>query len=101
MLALRTRLGPEVELVGVERQMTTFLASLETDPRVGTVAADLSRPLPFGDASFEAAVTTRSSACLISGRSCTKWLESWCLVGICCSATRTGTQWSSMRRTST
>ena len=62
--ALRERLGPEVKLVGVERYPPVLVKSLAADPKVHTVAADLNEPLPFADASFEAAVCQNTLECL-------------------------------------
>lgn len=64
MRALRERLGPKVALVGVEREMPVLLESLVVDPQVRPVAADLNEPLPFADASFEAAVCHNTLECL-------------------------------------
>ncbi len=65
MRALRERLGPDVELVGVEKKMPTLLESLTGDPRVSLAAADLNERLPFADASFGAAVCQNTLECLL------------------------------------
>lgn len=62
--ALRERLGQEVELVGVERELPTFAGKLASDENLRGVAADLSEPLPFDDASFEAALCHNTLECL-------------------------------------
>lgn len=64
LLALRERLGPEVELVGVEREPPALDGSLAADVNVSGVAADLREPLPFCDASFEAALCHNTLECL-------------------------------------
>ncbi len=64
MRALRERLGPGPELVGVEKNIPELCESLATDPNVRTVRADLNRTLPFADASVEAAVCQNTLECL-------------------------------------
>ncbi len=64
MRALRERLGPKVGLVGVEKEMPVLLESLAVDPEVRPVAADLNEPLPFAEATFEAAVCHNTLECL-------------------------------------
>ena len=64
LLALRERLGPEVELVGVERERPTLAGRLATDENVRSVAADLRERLPFSDESFEAALCHNTLECL-------------------------------------
>ncbi len=64
LLALRERLGPEVELVGVEKGLPALEPSLAADVKVRAVAADLREPLPFSDASFEAALCHNTLECL-------------------------------------
>ena len=64
MRALRERLGPAVELVGVERKTPDLLESLAGHANVRLVTADLSEPLPFADASFEAVVCHNVLECL-------------------------------------
>ena len=64
MRALRERLGPKVTLVGVEKKMPVLLDSLAVDPQVHPLAADLNEPLPFADASFQAAVCHNTLECL-------------------------------------
>ncbi len=66
MAALRQRLGPSVELVGVEKQMPVLLEALEADRNVRAVAADLNAPLPFEDASVEGAVCHNTLECLVN-----------------------------------
>lgn len=62
--ALRERVGPGVGLVGVERDMATLDESFAGDANVDRVAADLNEPLPFPDASFEAALCFNTLECL-------------------------------------
>jgi SAM-dependent methyltransferase len=62
--ALRERHGAELGLVGVDREMPKLDERLASDPNVQTVAADLDRPLPFADASFDAAVCHNTLECL-------------------------------------
>ncbi len=62
--ALRERLGPELELVGVEKELPALEESLAADANVRPVAADLREPLPFADASFEAALCHNTLECL-------------------------------------
>ena len=50
LAALRERLGPEVELIGVERREPELEPALAGDPQLTTVVADLNKPLPFEDA---------------------------------------------------
>lgn len=64
LLALRDRLGPDVELVGVEKELPTLDESLAADPNVRAVAADLREPLPFPDGIFEAALCHNTLECL-------------------------------------
>ena len=66
LAALRERLGPELELVGVERREPELEASLAGDPRLTIVVADLNKPLPFEDASIGAAVCHNTLEALIS-----------------------------------
>src|SRR5215217_4835902 len=56
MVALRNRFGPELELIGVERREPELDPSLQEDPHVRIVLADLNKRLPFEDASFGGAV---------------------------------------------
>ncbi|HEV2724465.1 MAG TPA: methyltransferase domain-containing protein [Thermoleophilaceae bacterium] len=62
--ALRERLGPAVELVGVEKELPALDESLAADVNVRPVAADMREPLPFSDASFEAALCHNTLECL-------------------------------------
>ncbi len=62
--ALRERLGPAVELVGVEKELPALDESLAADVNVRPVAADLREPLPFSDSSFEAALCHNTLECL-------------------------------------
>lgn len=62
--ALRERLGPQVELVGVDRKQPAFDDTLAADANVRGVAADLRERLPFEDASFEAALCHNTLECL-------------------------------------
>lgn len=62
--ALRERLGPQVELVGVERHPPPLDDTHAADANVRVVAADLLEPLPFADASFEAALCHNTLECL-------------------------------------
>jgi SAM-dependent methyltransferase len=66
LAALRERLGPELELIGVERREPELEAPLASDPRVTTVVADLNKPLPFEDASIGAAVCHNTLEALLS-----------------------------------
>jgi SAM-dependent methyltransferase len=66
LLALRERLGPSVELVGVERREPELDPALAADPAVRTVVADLNKPLPFEDASLGGAVCHNTLAALTS-----------------------------------
>ena len=52
LAALRERLGPDVELIGVERREPELVPALAGDPRLSTVVADLNKPLPFEDDVF-------------------------------------------------
>jgi SAM-dependent methyltransferase len=62
--AVRERVGPDVELVGVERDMKPLEADLAGDANVRLVTADLNGPLPFPDATFEAALCHNTLECL-------------------------------------
>jgi SAM-dependent methyltransferase len=62
--ALRERLGADVGLVGVERELPTLGEELVADANVRAVAADLNEPLPFADASFGGAVCHNTLECL-------------------------------------
>ena len=53
-----------MELVGVERELPALDGSLAADPNLHGVAADLREPLPFSEASFEAAVCHNTLECL-------------------------------------
>ena len=64
MRAVRERVGPGVELVGVERDMKALEEDLAVDANLRVVAADLNGPLPFPDASFEAALCHNTLECL-------------------------------------
>ena len=64
MRAVRERVGPDVELVGVERDMKPLEADLAGDANVRLVTADLNGPLPFPDATFEAALCHNTLECL-------------------------------------
>lgn len=64
MRAVRERVGPDVELVGVERDMKPLEADLAVDANVRLVTADLNGPLPLPDASFEAALCHNTLECL-------------------------------------
>jgi len=64
LVALRERLGPQVELVGVDRRDASLVESLRTDSRFRMVLGDLNETLPFADASFEAAVCHNTLECL-------------------------------------
>lgn len=64
LLALRSRLGPEVELVGVDRRPVALLPDLEADPRVRSVEADLNWALPFNDGELAAAICHNTLECL-------------------------------------
>lgn len=62
--ALRDHLGPEVQLTGVEKELPVLDERLARDANVRPVAADLREPLPFPDASFEAACCHNTLECL-------------------------------------
>ena len=64
LVPLRERLGQQVDLVGVDRKDASLAESLRTDPRFRMVLSDLNEPLPFADASFEAAVCHNTLECL-------------------------------------
>ncbi len=64
MLALRERLGPDIELVGLDRKAAPLAGRLDSDPRVRTEVADLSVRLPFADATVAAAVCHNTLECL-------------------------------------
>lgn len=64
MRALRERLGPTLELVGVEDELPVLVESLTADPNVRRVVADLNDALPFADESFKAAVCHNTLECL-------------------------------------
>jgi SAM-dependent methyltransferase len=66
LAALRERLGPEVELVGVERHEPELEPSLVGDPKLTIVVADLNKRLPFEDASIGAAVCHNTLEALVS-----------------------------------
>ena len=66
LLALRERLGPGAELFGVERHETALEPALVSDPNVRTVVADLNKPLPFEDASLDAAICHNTLEALVS-----------------------------------
>ena len=62
--ALRERFGPDLELVGVEKDLPTLDESLAADANLRVVAADLREPLPFPDETFEAALCHNTLECL-------------------------------------
>jgi SAM-dependent methyltransferase len=62
LLALRERLGPEAELIGVERHETTLLPEIGAELKI----ADLNKPLPFEDASLDAAICHNVVEALVS-----------------------------------
>ncbi len=62
--ALRERLGRGAELVGVERQTPALDEGVLAEAHVRLVVADLNEPLPFEDASFDAAVCHNTLECL-------------------------------------
>ena len=66
LAALRERLGPDVELIGVERREPELEPGLAGDPRLTIVVADLNKPLPFEDASLGAAVCHNTLEALVS-----------------------------------
>jgi SAM-dependent methyltransferase len=66
LAALRRRMGPEVELVGVERREPTLEPEVAADPALSVVVADLNKPLPFEDASLGAAVCHNTLEALTS-----------------------------------
>lgn len=66
LAALRARLGPDVELIGVERREPELDASIAGDPRLTTLVADLNKPLPIEDASIGAAVCHNTLEALLS-----------------------------------
>ncbi|HET8948896.1 MAG TPA: methyltransferase domain-containing protein [Solirubrobacteraceae bacterium] len=66
LLALRERLGPDVELIGVERRELELEPALVGDPKLTIVVADLNKALPFEDASIGAAVCHNTLEALVS-----------------------------------
>ena len=66
LAALRERLGPEVELVGVERREPELDPALADDPKLITAVADLNKHLPFEDSSFGGAVCHNTLEALLS-----------------------------------
>ena len=66
LAALRERLGPDVELIGVERREPELPPSLLADPRLTVVASDLNKPLPFEDGAIGAAVCHNTLEALLS-----------------------------------
>ncbi len=66
LAALRATLGPDVELIGVERREPELDASILGDQRLTIVASDLNKPLPFEDASIGAAVCHNTLEALLS-----------------------------------
>ena len=66
LAALRERLGPELELIGVERREPELAAPLAGDPHLEIVVADLNKPLPFEDGSLGAAVCHNTLEALLS-----------------------------------
>lgn len=62
--AVRERFGSDVELVGVERETKPLEDDLGVDANLRVVAADLNGPLPFPDATFEAAICHNTLECL-------------------------------------
>ena len=66
LLALRERVGPGVERLGVERREPELDPALAGDPNLRTVVADLNKPLPFEDASLGAAVCHNTLEALVS-----------------------------------
>lgn len=66
--ALRERFGPDVELVGVEKQLPVLDESLAADPNVRAGAADLREPLPFSNGTFKAVLCHNTLECLPTGR---------------------------------
>jgi SAM-dependent methyltransferase len=66
LLALRERLGPDVELIAVERREPELVEGLAGDPNVETVVADLNKRLPFEDASLGGAICHNTLEALVS-----------------------------------
>lgn len=66
LVALRERLGPDVELIGVERREPELEPVLVGDPKLTIVVADLNKRLPFEDASIGAAVCHNTLEALVS-----------------------------------
>ena len=66
LAALREQLGPDVELIGVERREPELEPSLAGDPKLSVVVADLNKPLPFEDASLGGAVCHNTLEALAS-----------------------------------
>jgi SAM-dependent methyltransferase len=62
LAALRDRLGPEAELIGVERHEAKLPAELGAT----LIVADLNKPLPFEDASLDAALCHNVVEALVS-----------------------------------
>jgi SAM-dependent methyltransferase len=66
LAALRERLGPDVELIGVERREPELEPSLVGDPNLTIVVADLNKRLPFEDGGLGAAVCHNTLEALVS-----------------------------------
>lgn len=66
LVALRERLGPDAELVGVDVRQPALPEPLAGDAKVDAVVADLNQRLPFADAGFDAAVCHNTLECLSS-----------------------------------
>jgi len=66
LAALRGQLGPETQLIGVERREPDLEPSLAADPHLSTAVADLNKPLPFEDGSIGAAVCHNTLEALVS-----------------------------------
>jgi SAM-dependent methyltransferase len=66
LAALRERLGPDVELIGVERREPELEPGLADDPKLATVVADLNKRLPFEDGAVGAAVCHNTLEALVS-----------------------------------
>jgi SAM-dependent methyltransferase len=63
MAALSHRLSSDARLIGLDRDPRLF-EPFASDARVEALVADISKPLPFGDASVDAAVCFNTLECI-------------------------------------
>ncbi len=66
LAALRERLGPDAELIAVERHEPQLDPAVAGDPALTIVVADLNKPLPFEDASLGGAICHNTLEALVS-----------------------------------